>query len=410
MRSVRGVAPDPRPRVRRAARLLAAAALGVLAPICIAAPADAYIYWTEPSGAPRNAGEIDRANLDGTGVKNAFVTGNGVAGVAVDGAHIYWTNHGPAETNGPGTIGRANLDGTNVDQNFIVGASAPIGVAVDGAHIYWANHGSWAIGRANLDGTGVDQSFITSYRGAGDPIQVAVDGQHIYWSDASDGTTIVRASIDGTNVDPNFITGASAPDQVAVDAAHVYWANAETSTLGRANLDGTNVDQNFITGISDTYGVAVDGAHVYWGDNAEAPPTTGRANLDGSGVDHFFIPGGAGFAMAVDSLGPQVTGPAGNPLGLPSNKRCVDTRKWKFKLHHPRGSRILDVLVKINGKKKLHLHVTDGSINRLTLKKLPQKKFKVEITATQNSGAELISVRTYRGCKKSRPHSVRGHR
>jgi hypothetical protein len=107
---------------------------------------------------------------------------------------------------------------------------------------------------------------------------------------------------------------------------------------------------------------------------------------------------------------PPVTGPAGNPLGLPSNRHCVDTRKFRFKLHHPSGTRIVDVVVKINGKKKLHLQVTDGSINRLTLKKLPQKKFKVQITATQDSGAQLISVRTYKGCKKSKPKTRRGHR
>ena len=43
----------------------------------------------------------------------------------VDAGHVYWANEG---TN---TIGRANLDGTGVDQSFITGASAPFGVAVD---------------------------------------------------------------------------------------------------------------------------------------------------------------------------------------------------------------------------------------------------------------------------------------
>ena len=38
--------------------------------------------------------------------------------MAVDGQHIYWTN-------ADGTIGRANLDGSGVNQSFITGASDP---------------------------------------------------------------------------------------------------------------------------------------------------------------------------------------------------------------------------------------------------------------------------------------------
>jgi hypothetical protein len=43
----------------------------------------------------------------------------------VDGAHVYWSNYVA------GTIGRANRNGTGVDQSFISGASVPQGVAVD---------------------------------------------------------------------------------------------------------------------------------------------------------------------------------------------------------------------------------------------------------------------------------------
>lgn len=38
-------------------------------------------------------------------------------------SHLYWTN--------AGAIGRANLDGTGANQSFITGASQPVGVAVD---------------------------------------------------------------------------------------------------------------------------------------------------------------------------------------------------------------------------------------------------------------------------------------
>ena len=44
-------------------------------------------------------------------------------------AFVYWTN------TGTDTIGRADLDGTGADQAFITGASRIQGVAVDGVHV-----------------------------------------------------------------------------------------------------------------------------------------------------------------------------------------------------------------------------------------------------------------------------------
>jgi hypothetical protein len=79
--------------------------------------------------------------------------------------HLYWTDFAT------GAIGRANLDGTGANQSFITAAS-PRGVAVDADHIYWTNGDVNTIGRANLDGTGANQSFIT---GAAFPFGVAVD-------------------------------------------------------------------------------------------------------------------------------------------------------------------------------------------------------------------------------------------
>jgi sugar lactone lactonase YvrE len=95
----------------------------------VAPSAEAYTYWTD-SGSDT----IRRANLDGSGVDTAFITGvENPEGVAVDGAHIYWSN------STADTIGRANLDGTAVEQDFVINADGPAGVAVDGTHVYWAN-------------------------------------------------------------------------------------------------------------------------------------------------------------------------------------------------------------------------------------------------------------------------------
>jgi virginiamycin B lyase len=281
-------------------RAVLGALVVLLCVVLVAAPASAFVYWVNDSG---GASSIGRANLDGTGVNQSFITGlSGAVGLAVDGQHVYWTQN-------VSTIARANLDGTDVNQNFITGVN-PEFVAVDGMHIYWSDgENAMPIGRANLDGTDVNRDFIT---GTSDPQGVAVAGQHIYWTNASSGT-IGRANLDGTGVNQSFITGADAPVGVAVDGQHVYWTNAGSGTIGRASLDGTGVNQSFIIGAGEALSLAVGAHHLYWGTAGEQ--TVGRANLDGTGVNQDFIKRTAAFVsgVAVDTLKvPTVTGVSPN--------------------------------------------------------------------------------------------------
>jgi len=71
----------------------------------------------------------------------------------VGSGHIYWANDY--------NIGRANLNGTGVDQKFITGASNPDAMTAGSGYLYWANWGTGTIGRANLNGTGVSQALLT---------------------------------------------------------------------------------------------------------------------------------------------------------------------------------------------------------------------------------------------------------
>ncbi|MFM8526796.1 MAG: choice-of-anchor D domain-containing protein [bacterium] len=80
-----------------------------------------YIYWANTSFSG-----IGLRNL--TNFYQSFITlDSSPMGVAVDGNYIYWANYFGI----PATIGRANLDGTGVNQSFITGAYGPWGVAVD---------------------------------------------------------------------------------------------------------------------------------------------------------------------------------------------------------------------------------------------------------------------------------------
>src|SRR5215470_3490908 len=299
------------------------------------------IYWTD--GVP---GTIGRANLDGTAaIQNLIEGGSQPHGVAVDAAHIYWTNVLSTST-GAGTIGRANLDGTGVDQNFITGVKPTGGLAVDGGHLYWGNRDDSqvlafgvpaTIGRANLDGTGADPAFIT---GAESASGIALDSGHIYWTNRDQLTpTIGRANRYGTGADQNFVNigRGSFPDGIAVDSGHIYWVNSG-GTIGRANTDGTGVNPNFIDAGSFPDGLAVDAGHLYWTHvNLSSDPNAfddaiGRANTDGTGADQNFIFGTfspEGVAVSPPAtVTPPATVPAAPAIGAASFGNASATVRW----------------------------------------------------------------------------------
>jgi hypothetical protein len=151
--------------------------------------------------------------------------------------------------------------------------------------------------------------------------------------------------------------------------------------------------------------VVVDGAGdagVYR--QAVAVGNTKSAAPDAPACGEFSLKTANG-VLAANGLPPAKrlgTGQGPNPLGLPSNKKCKDRRRFKFRIHQ-HHKRIVRVKAYVNGKKVRSLHA--HRIKRLTLKKLPKGVFRVKIVAIASTGQRVISVRTYRGCKKSKPHT-----
>jgi putative CocE/NonD family hydrolase len=97
----------------------------------------------------------------------------------------------------------------------------------------------------------------------------------------------------------------------------------------------------------------------------------------------------------------------GRGASPPPNHRCKDVRKFAFRLHQPRGARIVRVTVYVNGRRVKR--VRGHRITRVTLRRLPRGVFKVKIVAVTSRGSRIVSVRTYRGCHKGRPHRVHQH-
>jgi RHS repeat-associated protein len=203
-----------------------------------------YVYWTNLT-----TGTIGRANLDGTGVNQNFITGiDAPSGIATDGTYLYWTTGGLNDTNGTGGIARSLLDGTSRNNTFITGGNKPIGLAVTASYIYWTNFNSGTIGRAAINGTGVNQSFIAS---GSYPYGLETNGSYLYWTNfllgtGAAGTNIGRADIGGTNINTTFITGANGPAGITSDGTYLYWANL--TSIGRAALNGTGVNQTYVAG------------------------------------------------------------------------------------------------------------------------------------------------------------------
>jgi hypothetical protein len=93
-------------------------------------------------------------------------------------------------------------------------------------------------------------------------------------------------------------------------------------------------------------------------------------------------------------------------FGLPTNKKCLDKRKFTFRLRRPAG-RVVKAQVFINNVPTQTKRAKPGKrLKKLTIKRLPNRgRFKVKIIATQDNGTRLITKRTYKKCKKSRPKS-----
>ena len=227
-------------------------------------PVSSRIYWT-------SLNKIQRANLDGSNVKDLVVTAKWESpeGIALDveNGKIYWTNS--SSFTNIGKIQRANLDGSNVE-DLVTGLSHPQSIALDveNGKIYWTDWRAWPewhpgqaremglIQRADLDGSNVED-LIT---GVSFGIALDVVNGKIYWTAWRGLIRLSKpalrcADLDGSNV-KDLITGLSHPQGLALDVVNgkIYWTDTETGKIQRADLDGSNV-KDLITGLSSPQGV-----------------------------------------------------------------------------------------------------------------------------------------------------------
>ena len=260
-------------------------------PLALAPRAEAFVYWTQHgpplrrgthrARQPRRHGRRPDASSRGGG-RTCRPASRSTR------AHIYWTQLDAD------TIGRANLDGTGVDQSFITGAAQP--------RAGWRSTPPTSTGRTAAPArSGAPTSTARASTRASSPARaspggVAVDAAHVYWANAGTRHDRARqprrhgrrpelhhrrraARAAWRSTPPRLLDQRLAactghdrarqprrhgrrpelhhrrrptPSAVAVDAAHIYWSadcGPTPATIGRANLDGTGVDQSFINGL-----------------------------------------------------------------------------------------------------------------------------------------------------------------
>jgi hypothetical protein len=278
-----------------------------------------YIYWSDFNG-----GDIQRANLDGSG-QTTLVSGLvGAIGPALDiaGGQMYWgVNPFPFS----GDIRRANLDGSG-QTVLITGLDSPGAPALDlanGQMYVSLNNSPGSIMRATLDGTGL----TTVLGGLSYPHKVALDfvGGKMYWGEPGSGS-IRRANLDGSEL-TTLVTGlfGLAHLVVALDIAggKMYWTNSHVGgDIRRANLDGSG-QEILVQNLNSPVGIALDLAHgqMYWTDFDDGDIR--RANLDGSGQEILITGLNAPTFIALDLGAPgtaaffAVAAPASVSAGTP---------------------------------------------------------------------------------------------
>jgi len=237
----------------------------------------AKVYWTEYS-----AGNIKRANLDGSSVETALSSAGAAPDhieVDLDGGKFYWLS-----INDTKRVQRANLDGSGKETLVSHGSYGDLcGMAVDGSggKLYWMSYSQNKIWRSNLDGTSAQTIVSTSFDAE---CAMAVDGSggKIYWV-AND--RIHRANLDGSSSETIVSSGLSSVNGIDVGGGKIYWPDATNDTIKRANLDGSSVETIVSSELGAVYDIAVDasGGKIYWPDATNN--TIKRANLDGSSIE-----------------------------------------------------------------------------------------------------------------------------
>jgi hypothetical protein len=175
----------------------------------------------------------------------------------------------------------------------------------------------------------------------------------------------------------------------------------------------------------------MQGVTVFDDRNGNGQQDAGEA-VTASGQDGAYtlnnVPGGSANIREVVPGGFRCTAPAGCAFSISLNvgdhltgkdfgntpvaaavaaARCIDLRRFKFKVHHGPRSRVVKVQVFVDGKRVQQFK--GRNLKAVTIEKFPQEFHAVRILVTLSNGSTRTSRRVYLECTKGKPKVVSHH-
>ena len=175
--------------------------------------------------------------------------------------HIYWIDRAHRK------FQRANLDGTGVKDVKDLKLTSVWDMKLDlkRGQLYWVELASRMIQKMDINGTDVEV-VVDRWNNPILSIGLDVEAQHIYWTSTNRGT-IYRSSLNGADIE-EVITGLKKPNHLVVDEqfGKMYWSTRDqrenTNKIQQANLDGSDVT-DVVTDVGSINGLALDLEGIY---------------------------------------------------------------------------------------------------------------------------------------------------